>query len=88
MKLANMAHLYTFLSALNLRNEDRNKNVVARDIYKNKRKLQDNLGTKRYKCSGHTKCMKSHRNPESTGYENERKITGMISVTSDGLNRR
>jgi hypothetical protein len=32
--------------------------------------------------------MKSHRNPENTGYENERKITGMISVTSDGLNRR
>lgn len=59
MKLANMAHLYTFLSTLNLRNEDRIKNVVAKET-PTKTKLQDNLGTKRCKCSGHTKGMKSH----------------------------
>lgn len=58
MKLANMAHLYTFPSTLNLRNEDRIKNLVAKET-STKTKLQDNLGTKRYKCSGHTKCIKA-----------------------------
>jgi hypothetical protein len=42
-----MAHLYTFLSALNQRNEDRNKNVAARETpIKTKRKSQDKFGTK------------------------------------------
>jgi hypothetical protein len=31
--------------------------------------------------------MKSHKNPESTGSENEGKVTGTISITS-GLIRR
>jgi hypothetical protein len=52
-----MAHTYTFLSTINLRNEDRIKNVVAKET-PTKTKLQDNLGTIQ------TKGMKCHRNPE------------------------